>query len=58
VIEVNELRGSSNRSAPTEPTSACTGITRTCASRAHIRPTTKEEGRLGALMGWDKWRSS
>jgi hypothetical protein len=33
---------------PPELTSACTGITRTCASRAH---SAKEEGRLRALMG-------
>jgi hypothetical protein len=48
VIEVNKLPDSPNRSAPPELTSACTSTTRTCASRAH---STKEEGRLGVLMG-------
>jgi hypothetical protein len=43
VIGVNKLPGSSNRSAPPQLTSTCTGITRTCASRAH---SNNEEGRL------------
>jgi hypothetical protein len=48
VMEVNELPDSSNRSAPRNHL-RCTGITRTCASRAH---STKGGGRLRALMGW------
>jgi hypothetical protein len=42
VIEVNELPGSSNHSAPPP-----TGITRTCASRAHSTKGDIYEGRLG-----------